>query len=74
VSYDEAKRWLEKVGGEMTEVRGTGWIMVSLKAARDGRIVRRQAKFDDALEGKERETAIRRAFVLACEDLRIALD
>jgi len=76
VSYEEAKRWLKKIGGEMVEgkeqMRGTGSIMVSVKSAR-GRIVQRHALFDDTKKGYEREMEIRRAFVRACDELRIAL-
>ena len=38
VSYEEAKRWLKKIGGEMIEgkeqMRGSGSIVVSVKSAR----------------------------------------
>jgi hypothetical protein len=76
VTYEEAKRWLKKIGGEMVEGKeqrkGTGSIMVSVKSAR-GRIVQRHALFDDTLTGYQREMEIRRAFVRACEELKIAL-
>jgi len=76
VTYEEAKRWLEKIGGEMIEgkeqMRGSGSIVVSVKSAR-GQIVQRHALFDDTLKGNERELEIRRAFVRACEELKIAL-
>jgi hypothetical protein len=76
VTHEEAKRWLEKIGGEMIEdneqMRGTGSIRVSVKSAR-GQIVQRHALFDDTLKGYEREPEIRRAFVRACEELKIAL-
>jgi hypothetical protein len=71
VTYEDAKRWLEKIGGEMAEQDGS--ITVRVRSAR-GRNVQRGALFDDGLEGREREMAIRRAFLRACEDLRIALD
>ncbi|HTQ42793.1 MAG TPA: hypothetical protein VMI75_08525 [Polyangiaceae bacterium] len=76
VTYEEAKRWLKKIGGEMIEgkeqMRGTGSIVVSVKSAR-GQIVQRRALFDDTLKGYERELEVRRAFVRACEELKIAL-
>jgi hypothetical protein len=76
VTYEEAKRWLKKIGGEMVEgkeqVRDTGSILVSVKSAR-GRIVQRHALFDDTKRGYEREVAIRTAFVRACEALKSAL-
>jgi hypothetical protein len=76
VTYEEAKRWLRKIGGEMVEckeqMRGTGSIMVSVTSAR-GRIVQRHALFDDTKKGYEREMEIRRAFARACEELKTAL-
>jgi hypothetical protein len=76
VTYEEAKRWLQKIGGEMTEgkeqMRGTGSIMVSVESAR-GRVVQRHAPFDDTLTGYQRELEIRRAFIRACEELKAAL-
>lgn len=76
VTYEEAKKWLAKIGGEMTEgkeqMRGSGSIVVSVKSAR-GRVVQRHALFDDTKTGYERELEIRRAFVRACEELKAAL-
>jgi len=77
VTYEEARKWLAKIGGEMVEgkdqMRGTGSIVVSVKSARHGD-VQRHALFDDRLSGYERELAMRRAFVHACEELRRALE
>jgi hypothetical protein len=76
VTYDEARKWLAKIGGEMTEgkeqTRGTGSVVVRVRSAR-GRVVERHALFDDTKKGYEREVEIRRAFVRACEELKIAL-
>jgi hypothetical protein len=76
VTYEEAKKWLAKIGGDMTEgkeqMRGTGSIMVRVKSAK-GQIVQRHALFDDTLTGYQRELEIRRAFVRACKELKSAL-
>ena len=78
MSYDEAKKWLARIGGEMVEgkeqmpPRRRGSIIVSVKSAR-GHMVQQHWLFDDTLEGWERELAIRKAFVRACEELKAAL-
>ena len=79
MTYHEAKRWLAKIGGDWKESKerappcSRGSILVSVKSAK-GPIVHRHAHFDDTTAGVEREIGIRRAFVLACEELRRALD
>lgn len=78
VTYDEAKRWLAKIGGQWKETREgalprpRGTVLVSVTSAK-GPLVQRQAFFDDATQGFEREFEIRRAFIRACDELRRAL-
>ena len=78
MTYDQAKRWLAKIGGETIEgkeqvpPRRRGSVIVSVQSAK-GHVVQRHWLFDDTLEGRERELAIRKAFVRACEELRVAL-
>jgi hypothetical protein len=79
VTYEEARRWLAKIGGrwmeatEPTPPRMRRSIIVSVRSAR-GYIVQRHALFDDSLTtAYEREVGFRRAFVRACEELMAAL-
>ena len=78
VTYDEARRWLNKIGGTWLEAkepeppRMRPSVIVSVKSAK-GELVERHALYDDAVEGWEREIEIRRAFVRACEQLKNAL-
>jgi len=76
VTYDEAARWLKKIGGTTVvakdETRGRGSIIVSVESAK-GRTVSRHRVFDDTLVGLERERAVREAFTVACEELKVAL-
>jgi hypothetical protein len=76
VTYREAQKWLEKIGGTWLEgkeqVPHKGSIIVEVHSAMRGRVAR-HALFDDRLQGYERELAIRDAFVRACMELRHAL-
>lgn len=76
MTYEEAQRWLSKIGGQSTQAkeqsRGQGSIIVSVESARLGK-VQRHWFFDDTLTGYEREIEIRRAFTRACNELKAAL-
>jgi hypothetical protein len=76
VTYDEATRWLKKIGGTTVvakdETRAKGSIVVIVESAK-GRTVSRHWAFDDTLTGLERERAVREAFTRACEELKVAL-
>jgi len=76
VTYNEAKKWLEKLGGTWIEAKEQvphkGSIIVEVQSVMRGRVAR-HALFDDRLQGFQREVAIREAFVRACEELRRAL-
>jgi hypothetical protein len=76
VTYDEATRWLKKIGGTTVAAkdgtRGKGSIVVIVESAK-GRTVSRHWIFDDMLIGPERERAVREAFRRACEELKVAL-
>jgi len=76
VTYREAQKWLERIGGTWVEAKEQiphkGSIIVDVLSAMRGRIAR-HALFDDRLQGFQREVAIREAFVRACEELRRAL-
>jgi len=76
VTYDEAARWLKKIGGTTVVAkdgtRGKGSIVVIVESAK-GRTVSRQWVFDDTLTGPQRERAVREAFTRACEELKVAL-
>jgi len=77
VTYDEATRWLKKIGGTTVVAKdgthGKGSIVVIVESAK-GRTVSRHWMFDDTLTGPDRERAVREAFTRACEELKIALD
>ena len=77
MTFEEAQRWLAKIGGKMIEAKeqakGKGSIIVVVESASRG-TVQRHWLFDDRLTGYERELEIRRAFVRACEELKRALD
>lgn len=70
VTYNGAKKWLEKIGGRTVEAKDR--IRVTVTSAR-GPIVEEEARFDGALEGYQREVAVRSAFVHACSALKDAL-
>lgn len=76
MTYDDARKWLTKLGGECIEaaeqVRGRGSIIVCVQSATRG-TVQRHRLFDSTLTGIARDTAIRRAFLDACKELRAAL-
>jgi hypothetical protein len=76
VTYDEAKKWLTKIGGRSIEAKeqtkGTGSIIVVVESVKRGTI-QRHWLFDDTLTGYQRELATKRAFVRACEELKSAL-
>gem|GEM_PF-2614466 len=76
VNYDEAKKWLAKIGGRSIEAKeqtkGKGSIIVVVDSVKRG-TVQRHWLFDDTLTGYQRELAIHRAFVRACEELKNAL-
>lgn len=78
VTYGEATRWLEKIGGTWTAAKEPApprirpAVVVSVQSAK-GAFVQRHALYDDGVEGWERAIEIRRAFVRACEDLKRAL-
>jgi hypothetical protein len=76
VTYDEAQRWLARIGGRSIEAkeqtRGKGSIIVVVESVRRG-TVQRHWLFDDNLTGFERERAMRTAFTRACEELMAAL-
>ncbi|HTQ44930.1 MAG TPA: hypothetical protein VMI75_19355 [Polyangiaceae bacterium] len=76
MTYEEARDWLAKIGGQTIEAkeqtRGRGSIIVVVESVRCG-TVQRHWLFDDTLVGPAREMEIRRAFVRACEELKAAL-
>jgi len=76
VTYDEATRWLEKIGGKTIvaneQKRGRGSVIVIVESAK-GRTISRHVVFDDTLTGLERQRAVREAFTRACEALKLAL-
>lgn len=76
MTYDQAKRGLAKIGGKMIEAKeqakGKRSIIVVVESVRRG-TVQRHWLFDDTLTGYQREVEMRRAFVRACEELKIAL-
>ena len=76
MTYNEAKKWLEKLGGTWIEakeqVAHKGSVIVTVETAMRGSMSR-HALFDDRLQGYEREIAIRKAFVQACENLKYEL-
>lgn len=78
MTYEEAKKWLSKIGGQRVEIRNKYRRADAVRSScpssrRRGHVVQRHWLFDDTLEGRERELAIRKAFVRACEELRAAL-
>jgi len=76
VTYDEATRWLKKIGGTTVVAKdgtsGKGSIVVIVESAK-GRTVSRHRVFDDTLTGPQRELAVREAFTRACDELKLAL-
>lgn len=76
MTFWQARRWLDKIGGEWTEAKeprpGTASIIVTVKSAK-GHTVSRRAVFDDTLTGYERGLAIHQAFARACVELKAAL-
>lgn len=76
MTYDDAKKWLAKLGGEWLEaaeqVPGRGSVIVCVQSATRG-VVQRHRLFDGKLTGVARDTAIRRAFIDACKELKAAL-
>ena len=76
MTYDQAKKWLSKIGGQWLEaaeqVPGRGSVIVCVKSASRGTLQRHRL-FDCRLTGPARETAIRQAFLDACRELRHAL-
>ena len=71
MNYDEAVRWLAAIGGthEITREGIREIVVVRVSSANRGDVVRRTA-LD---RGISQELAGRRAFVLACDELRRAL-
>jgi hypothetical protein len=76
MTYDDAKKWLTKIGGEWLEaaeqIRGRSSVIVCVKSASRG-TVQRHRLFDCTLTGVARDSAIRQAFLDACRELRAAL-
>ena len=76
MTYEDAKKWLSKLGGKWLEaaeqVPGRGSVIVSVQSATRG-FVQRHRLFDSKLTGMARDTAIRKAFLDACKELRAAL-
>jgi hypothetical protein len=76
VTFREAQRWLEKIGGSWLEAKEQvphkGSVIVEVQSAMRGRVAR-HALFDDRLQGYERELAIHEAFVRACTELKYDL-
>jgi hypothetical protein len=76
VTFEQATRWLGKIGGSARIERGTTTydsVIVELQSANGGTLSRR-AVFGIARGGYYREMAYRTAFVEASEALRQALD
>jgi hypothetical protein len=76
VTFEEATRWLGKIGGSARIERGTTTydsVIVELQGAKGGTLSR-WARFGITRAGYYREMAYRTAFVEACEALRQALD
>ena len=75
LTYDEASRWLQAIGGERIASCDTatfGSVLVRVNGGTRDEIAR-LAPYNLTLTGERRETAIRDAFVRACSDLRVAL-
>jgi hypothetical protein len=67
-------KWLHAIGGTSDIVRdadGNDFVVVSVESATKGTVSRRRVV--DGSTGDEREEAVRKAFVRACEELRLAL-
>lgn len=78
VTYEEAWRWLAKIGGTWSERREPEpprlrrTVVVSVRSAK-GQMVERCATFGGVSEPWEHELEVRRAFVRACDELKRAL-
>jgi hypothetical protein len=67
-AHDQAVTWLRAIGGTSEVVNET--VIVSVESPTMGPVTRHMAV---DVAGCEREEAVRRAFVGACEELRLAL-
>jgi hypothetical protein len=75
MNYEQAERWLRAIGGTHEIERdgsGNEVVVVRLVSATGGPVSRR-ATIDPALAGYGPGEGVRRALVLACEELKLAL-
>jgi hypothetical protein len=73
MNHGNAGKWLHAIGGTSDVVRdadGNDFVVVSVESATKGTVSRR-AVVDGS--GDEREEAVRKAFVRACQELKLAL-
>ncbi len=74
MNHGQAGKWLRAIGGTSEVVRdadGRDFVVVSVESVTKGAVSRRMSV--DGSSGREREEALRHAFVRACEELRLAL-
>lgn len=75
MTYEQAKRWLAKIGGEQAVVREDDTfdaVVVRVTSAKGPELSRR-ALFQAGLTDYRREMAYREALVRACDELMRAL-
>jgi hypothetical protein len=74
MNHGQAGKWLRAIGGGSDVVRdadGRDYVVVSVDSATKGAVSRRMAV--NGSTNDEREEAVRKAFVRACEELKLAL-
>lgn len=73
MNHGQASKWFRAIGGTTDVVRdadGRDFVVVSVESATRGNVSLRMAVDGSS---RDREEAVRQAFVRACEELKLAL-